>query len=80
MKTELSWSWHSEGSRRRDVVEKQKWWKSNNIFFGQKNAEVNIVAVIVVVKWKYVIFQDPGAVNVMGKLILILTRKIMFFV
>ena len=80
MKTELSWSWHSEGSRRRDVVEKQKWWKSNNIFFGQKNAEVNIVAVIVVVKWKYVIFQDPGAVNVMAKLILILTRKIMFFV
>ena len=77
MKKELSWSWHGEGSRRRECSRKIKVVKVKIYFFCQNHAVVNVV--VVAVKQEYVIFQDPGVVNVVAKLILLLTRKIMFF-
>ena len=80
MKKELSWLWYFKGSRKRGFSRKIKVAKVKIIFFCQNHAVVDVVIVVAVKKWKYVIFQDPGIVNVVAKLILLLTRKTMSFV
>ena len=74
MKKELSWSWYGEGCRRRECSRKIKVVKVKIIFSCQNHAVVNVA--VLAVKWKYVIFQDPGVVNVVARLILLLTSKI----